>query len=299
MSVFGFTFSALYDLEVEELQDLARLIKGEEYSPPPDKEVLIRGVIIPFLRETSKAPRDANKDQVMQMALTRVAKSLDVQCGDWDTVDTKWLMRQVKECWMEAFRKQFQGLDEELRKEILKKADEELKKRAARMGVGLLPAAGVLAGELSGFGIYLATTTGLGAISTAIGLTFPWAVYQGATTLLGVALGPIGWALAGAGALVTGGHFLWKWFGRNDEKLKVVVVAIITAIGDDPYEWFGLSETASMDDVKRAYRAMMKTLHPDILQEQLPEWVKLRFNELLLQTQEHYERIQKHKEGLI
>jgi hypothetical protein len=299
MSVFGFTFPALYCLEVGELQDLARLIKGEGYFPLPDKEVLVRGVIIPFLREASKAPRDASKDQVMQIALTRVAKALDVQCDDWDTVDTKWLMRQVKERWMEAFKKQFQGLDEELRREILRKADEELKRRAARMGVSLLPAAGVVIGELSGFGIYLATTTGLGAISTAIGLTFPWAVYQGATTLLGVALGPIGWALAGAGAVLTGGHFLWKWFRRNEEKLKVVVVGIITAIGDDPYEWFGLSETASMDEVKRAYRAMMKTFHPDVLQELLPEWVKLRFNELLLQTQEHYERIQKHKEGLI
>jgi hypothetical protein len=164
------------------------------------------------------------------------------------------------------------------------------------MGVSLLPAAGVVAGELSGFGIYLATTTGLGAISSAIGVTFPWIVYQGATTLLGVALGPIGWALTGAGMVATGAHLLSQWFKRREEKLKVVVIAIISAIGENPYEWFGLSVTASMDDVKRTYRAMMKTFHPDVLEEGLPEWVKHRFNELLLQTQENYERIQRHKE---
>lgn len=40
----------------------------------------------------------------------------------------------------------------------------------------------------------------------------------------------------------------------------------------------------------------MKTFHPDVIQEGLPEWVKHRFNELLLQTQENYESIQRHKE---
>jgi DnaJ-class molecular chaperone len=74
-----------------------------------------------------------------------------------------------------------------------------------------------------------------------------------------------------------------------------VVVTIILSMRD-PYEWFGLSETASMPEVKSAYRAMMKTLHPDKLESGLPDWIKNHFNELLLQTQESYERIQRHKE---
>ncbi len=208
------------------------------------------------------------------------------------------VMRQVKRQWKDVFRKRFQDLDENDREAILEKADEELKKRAQRMGLGLLPAAGIVAGELSGFGIYLATTSGLGAISTAIGITFPWAVYQGATTVLGVALGPIGWALAGAGVVAGGAAFLAQWFKRREEKLKTVVIAIIQAIGDNPYEWFGLTETVSIKTVKSAYRALMKTFHPDVIEEGLPEWVKHRFNELLLQTQENYERIQRHKEEM-
>ena len=161
------------------------------------------------------------------------------------------------------------------------------------MGIGFIPAAGVVAGELSGFGIYLATTTGLGAISSAIGVTFPWAVYQGATTLLGVMLGPIGWALAGAGVVAGGIVFLSQWFKRNDQKLTTVVIAIIIAIGDNPYEWFGFEETAPFTEVRQAYRAMMKTFHPDLLPKHLPDWVKQRFNEFLLQTQENYEQIEK------
>ena len=66
---------------------------------------------------------------------------------------------------------------------------------------------------------------------------------------------------------------------------------MIIGIGDNPYEWFGLQETASLTEVKHAYRAMMKTFHPDLLQENLPEWVKHHFNELLLQTYENYELI--------
>lgn len=296
MGAFGFTFEALYRFQIEELRDLACLIKGEDYFPPHTKDALIRGVIIPFLREASSADKEATKDQVMRTALIRVAKGFKVSCDDWDTVTAEWIVCQIQSEWEKTFHQRLEDLDESERDDILKKADEEIKKRAQRMGVSLLPAAGVFAGEMSGFGIYLATTTGLGAISTAIGITFPWAVYQGATTLLGIALGPVGWVLAGTVGVAGGVAVLWQWFRRREEKLKVVVLAVIQAIGDDPYEWFGLNDAASMESVKTAYRAMMKTLHPDVLQNNLPDWLKHRFNELLLRTQENYERIQMHQE---
>lgn len=295
MSVFGFTFKALYRLEVDELWDIARLIKGESHYLPKNKEVLIRGVIIPFLREVSKAPKDADKEQVMRVSLVKVAQMLSIECENWDTVSSAWLVRQIQRKWSEAFRKRLESLDEDELQSILKQADENLKKRAQQMGVSFIPAAGIVAGEISGFGIYLATTTGLGAISSAIGVTFPWTMYQGATTILGVMLGPIGWSLAVGGVIVGGIGFLNQWFKRNDQKLITVVIAIIIAIGDNPYEWFGFEETAPFPKVREAYRAMMKTFHPDLLQNHLPEWVKHRFNELLLQTQENYEQIKKYQ----
>ena len=295
MSVFGFTFKALYRLEVDELWDIARLIKGENHYLPKNKDVLIRGVIIPFLREVSKAPKDVDKEQVMRSSLVKVAQILSIECENRDTASSTWFVRQIRRKWSEAFRKRLENLDEDELQSILKQADENLKKRAQQMGISLLPAAGMVAGELSGFGIYLATTTGLGAISSAIGVTFPWAVYQGATTVLGVMLGPIGWALAGAGVVAGGIVFLSQWLKRNDQKLTTVVIAIIIAIGDNPYEWFGFEETAPFTEVRQAYRAMMKTFHPDLLPKHLPDWVKLRFNELLLQTQENYERIGKYQ----
>src|SRR5215213_8596766 len=293
MSVFGFTFKALYSLEVDELWDIARLIKDENHYLPKNKDVLIRGVIIPFLREVSKAPKDAEKEPVMQASLVKVAQVLSIECENWDTVSNTWLVRQIRRKWSEAFRKRLENLDEDELQSILKQADENLKKRAQQMGVSFIPAAGIVASELSGFGIYLATTTGLGSISSAIGVTFPWAVYQGATTLLGVMLGPIGWTLVSVGVIAGGIGFLSQLFKKNDQKLTTVVIAIIIAIGENPYEWFGFQEIVPFREVRQAYHTMMKTFHPDLLQEHLPEWVKHRFNELLLQTQENYEQIEK------
>ena len=293
MSVFGFNFKALYRLEVDELWDIAHLIKGENYYLPKNKDVLIRGAIIPFLREVSKAPKDVDKEQVMRLSLVKVAQILSIDCKNWDTASNTWFVRQIRRKWGEVFRKSLENLDEDELQAVLKQADENLKMRAQQMGISFIPAAGVVAGELSGFGIYLATTTGLGAISSAIGVTFPFAVYQGATTALGVVLGPIGWALAGAGAVAGGIAFVSQLLKRNDSKLTTVVIAIIIAISDNPYEWFGFEESASFMEVRQAYRAMMKTFHPDLLPEQLPDWVKHRFNELLLQTQENYEQIGK------
>jgi hypothetical protein len=142
MGAFGFTFEALYRLEVDELRDLVRMIRGESFYPPTTKDALIRGVVVPFLQEASRAPKGANKDQAMRAALPRVAKGLRIPCDDWEAADTAWIMRQVKRQWEDAFLKRFQDLEESDRKAILKKADEELKKRAQRMGLTLVPAAG-------------------------------------------------------------------------------------------------------------------------------------------------------------
>jgi len=231
----------------------------------------------------------------MRSSLVRVAQILSIECKNFDTASNTWFVRQIRQKWNEAFRKRLENLDEDELQSILKQADVNLKKRAQQMGFSFIPAASVVAGELSGFGIYLATTTGLGAISSAIGVTFPWVVYQGATTVLGVMLGPIGWGIAGAGAVAGGIAFLSQLLKRNDQKLTTVVIAIIIAIGENPYEWFGFDETVSFTEVRQTFRAMMKTFHPDLLPKHLPDWLNHRFNEFLLQTLDNFEQIRKHQ----
>jgi hypothetical protein len=253
MSVFGFTFNALYRLEVDELWDIARLIKGENHYLPKNKEVLIRGAIIPFFREVSKAPKDADKEQVMRSSLVKVAQILSIECENWDTESSTWFVRQIRRKWREAFRKRLENLDEDKLQANLNRAHEDQKKRAQQMGIGLLPAGGVNASEHLSYGIYLETRTGRGAKSSAIGVTYPWAVYPWATTMLGYMLGPIGWALAGASEGVGGIVYLRQWLKRKDHKLAIIVIAILIAIGDNPYEWFGLEDTAPFAEVSQTY----------------------------------------------
>lgn len=57
---------------------------------------------------------------------------------------------------------------------------------------------GIVVANLSGFGLYLASSTALGAITSAIGVTLPFAVYTGMSSTIALLIGPVGWVALGA-----------------------------------------------------------------------------------------------------
>ena len=57
------------------------------------------------------------------------------------------------------------------------------------------------AAQLSGFGVYLAATTALSAVSGALGFTLPFAAYTGLSQVVALTIGPVGWVVMGASAL--------------------------------------------------------------------------------------------------
>ncbi|MCD6554165.1 MAG: J domain-containing protein [Anaerolineae bacterium] len=293
MSCYGFNFRALYRLDLEELLEVAQLIRGKQgiAGLARDKDVVIRGCIIPFLRKAAKVPKAASKDEVMRQALIRVAKHLKVEDVDWNQATTESIKLRVRRAFDELLQRQLDKLSEDERARVLAEARRELAKGAAGLGISLAGGGAVIAGEMSGFGIYLATTTGLKALSFALGTTFSWGIYQGATTLLGVILGPVGWAIAGTSVLVTGAAAFNKWLKQRDSKLNLVVISLILALGENPFAFFGLTCGVPLQEVKTAYRAMMKTFHPDKIEPGLPQWVKDDFGEKLLRAQEAYNRI--------
>lgn len=299
MSCHGFNFRALYHLDIAELFEVVKVIRGDEDAAGivPDKDVYIRGALIPFFRKVGRAPKGADKDTVMRHALIRVAKELDVKYDDWDEAETDEIVRATRHAFEDAFQKRIQKLSKEERQKLYSEARKELAKGAAGLGVSLVGGGAILAGEMSGFGIYLATTTGLKAISLALGTTFSWGVYQGATTALGIILGPIGWTVAGVGIVAAGIVAIGKWFRAKDEaKLTLAVIGLILTLGENPFAFLGLPFDASMDEVKRVRNAVMKAIHPDVLRTLLPDlppWMVSEFNMLVLRTQEAYERIQR------
>lgn len=96
----------------------------------------------------------------------------------------------------------------------------ELAKGQATSSTGLMTATGGLVlANLSGFGLYMAASSSLAAITGAVGLTLPFAVYTGLSSVLGVVTGPVGWAALALAAIV-------KFGGAEYKKTVPGVIAV-------------------------------------------------------------------------
>ena len=93
---------------------------------------------------------------------------------------------------------------EELTPEQRDELAENLERIAKDHGESYRGEGGVLAAltaaQLSGFGIYLAASTCLGAITGFLGFTLPFVFYTSMSKVISVVIGPIGWTLLGISA---------------------------------------------------------------------------------------------------
>lgn len=74
--------------------------------------------------------------------------------------------------------------------------------------------------QVSGFGVYAASTTALGFVTHAIGATLPFAAYTGLTSSIAVLIGPVGWLTAG----------LWGAWKITEPSWKILIPAIVYII---------------------------------------------------------------------
>jgi uncharacterized protein YaaW (UPF0174 family) len=106
-----------------------------------------------------------------------------------------------------------------------KELDSELQKLAAKYGKTneWVKAGGlggvIISAELGGMTTYLLATSGLSALSSAIGVTLPFVAYTSLTSAMSVILGPIGWTAAALFAV-------YALTGPNYKKLILVVLYI-------------------------------------------------------------------------
>lgn len=78
----------------------------------------------------------------------------------------------------------------------------------------------------SGFAFYTTMSATIAAVAATVGVTLPFAAYAGASTVVGVLSGPIGWAIAG----VAGLGVLAFSFGRSDVRTTALVIGKIHAL---------------------------------------------------------------------
>lgn len=117
-----------------------------------------------------------------------------------------------------AFQKVMANALPEQRAAILE--DIQRASRGSMGGIGKTTAALAVA-NLSGFALYTAASTVLGAVTGALGLTLPFAAYMGLSSILSTLTGPVGWAALGGWALI-------KLGGENYKKTIPGVVLVAT-----------------------------------------------------------------------
>lgn len=79
----------------------------------------------------------------------------------------------------------------------------------------------MLAAKMSGFGVYLLSSTVLGSFTSALGITLPFAVYMGVSQTIALILGPIGWAALAGGLLFSLNQPNWN-------RLELSVIYVLT-----------------------------------------------------------------------
>ncbi|QCE40229.1 hypothetical protein [Psychroserpens sp. NJDZ02] len=100
-----------------------------------------------------------------------------------------------KELYLKLFQQEFEKLTEEEKDNInkeLEKAGLDKTQIKSLSGISALGAA-----QLSGFGIYLLASSTLGAITSIIGITLPFAFYTGMSSVISFVIGPVGFLVMG------------------------------------------------------------------------------------------------------
>lgn len=172
-----------------------------------------------------------------------VARKLGVQ-GLSATAST-WEIEQA--IGNAAFQKMLSKASPEQREAIL--AEIQRSSRGSPRSIGATTAA-LAAANLSGFALYTAASTALGAVTSAAGVALPFAAYTGVSSVLATVTGPVGWAALGAWAVFK--------FGGVDYKKTIPAVMAIANVRT--------RLIAERDQELQALTAERETLHLDLQQ---------------------------------
>jgi hypothetical protein len=137
---------------------------------------------------------------------------------------------------IKIFNQMWEKLPPEKQDEILRKMQEEQSEGTGGLAKNLaspvIAAGGIMAAQASGFGIFLAASTIVGAATQAVGIALPFAFYTGMSHAIAIAIGPVGWlAVAGLGL-----RSLFK-DRRNYDKLGNGIALIAWMRAEQQLKW--------------------------------------------------------------
>lgn len=100
-----------------------------------------------------------------------------------------------KELYLNLFQQEFEKLTEEEKENIYKELEKAGLDKSQIKSLSGITALG--AAQLSGFGIYLLASSTLGAITSVLGITLPFAFYTGMSSVISFVIGPVGFLVMG------------------------------------------------------------------------------------------------------
>ena len=150
---------------------------------------------------------------------------------------------------VKLFNTMWEGLSDEERVKIITQAENEQITSPNGLPVSLLgpamAATGIVAAQASGFAVYMAASTVVGAASHALSIALPFAFYTSMSHAIALAIGPVGWVASGLWALKT---LLGDY--RNYTKLGHSIALIAGMRGLQTGQW-----QAEVNDATRLVRA--------------------------------------------
>ena len=123
-----------------------------------------------------------------------------------------------RQLFLELFSTNFQKLNDKEKQEFLRKL--ERNGMSKDQVASIVALTGIGAAQLSGFGVYLLASSAVGAITHALGVTLSFATYTAMSSIIKLAIGPIGLVLMAIPLT----KIFWKV--RNIEDLKDVFISI-------------------------------------------------------------------------
>jgi uncharacterized protein YaaW (UPF0174 family) len=112
----------------------------------------------------------------------------------------------------------------------LKKQSEILQHLNPSFTPSMLSAAAIIAARTSGFGVYLAASTLVGAITHTIGIRLPFIFYTTMSSTIAAFLGPIGWFAVGSMVVNT-------IFGADFSKVTQGIILIASLRAESELKW--------------------------------------------------------------
>ncbi|MFH7243518.1 MAG: hypothetical protein ACHWZW_11770 [Spirulina sp.] len=133
-------------------------------------------------------------DESWKQVVTDVADHVGI---DWLALlgGRRWKQLDTYEIENAVVAKVFQDMVNQLSSDQREKVVLEMQRNSddPRLEGLLLTGGAIAAARASGFGVYLMASTALGGLTSALGITLPFAVYMGMSQVLALALGPVGW----------------------------------------------------------------------------------------------------------